>query len=311
MLVPLSDAELARAAQGGDVSCLGLVLARHWAGMYAVAVSVLGYGPDAEDAVQEAALVALTRIVDVRDPEAVGSWLRMVVRNACRMRLRQPRPVALTDLIATTLASGEPSPEDLLDRHALRDWIWHALAQLSEPLRMVTLLRYFTQVSSYDEIAAVCGVPVGTVRSRLSQAKSKLAEALLASADVGHADIWALTESRRQQAVGVMQAAQQGSFAGALADSWHTHTEIIGPQGQRARGLPFLVHMMNSDLEAGVRQRITNVVANIDVTVWEAELISPPDDPRHCPPGVLWLQTLWSGRVERLRLFHPVVEGLV
>ncbi|HCU52193.1 MAG TPA: sigma-70 family RNA polymerase sigma factor, partial [Micromonosporaceae bacterium] len=153
----------------------------------------------------------------------------------------------------------------------------------------------------------ICGVPVGTVRSRLSQAKAKLAEALVASADVTHADAAALTESRRQQAFGIMQAAQQGSFANALAESWSKHAEIIGPQGQHGRGLALLIHIMNSDLEAGVRQRVTNVVAGPGVIIWEAELISPPDDPQHCPPAVVWLQTLRSGRVERLRLFHPLV----
>ncbi len=54
--------------------------------MRAVAMSLLGYGPDAEDVVQDAALTALRRIGDVRDPAAVGAWLRAVVRNAARMR---------------------------------------------------------------------------------------------------------------------------------------------------------------------------------------------------------------------------------
>jgi hypothetical protein len=62
---PLSDAELTRAAQAGDVSSLGVLLARHQAGMRAVALGVLGYGPDTDDVVQDAALVAVSRI---RDP---------------------------------------------------------------------------------------------------------------------------------------------------------------------------------------------------------------------------------------------------
>ena len=64
----------------GDASCLGVLLDRHRAGMRAVAVALLGYGPAAEDAV----VTALRRLHDVRDPEAVGAWLRGIVRNACQ-----------------------------------------------------------------------------------------------------------------------------------------------------------------------------------------------------------------------------------
>lgn len=52
----------------------------------AVALSLLGHGPDAEDAGEDAAPTALRRIGDVRDPAAVDAWLRTVVRNTARMR---------------------------------------------------------------------------------------------------------------------------------------------------------------------------------------------------------------------------------
>jgi DNA-directed RNA polymerase specialized sigma24 family protein len=84
----LSDTELTRAAQSGDTGSLGVLLARHEAGMRAVALGMIGYGPDTDDVVQDAALVAVRRITDVHNPAAVGPWLRAVVRNECRMRLR-------------------------------------------------------------------------------------------------------------------------------------------------------------------------------------------------------------------------------
>lgn len=86
----IEDAALTLAAQAGDVASLGLLLERHRAGMRAVAVSVLGPGPDVDDVVQDAALTALRRVGDVRDPEAVGPWLRMIVRNHARSLLREP-----------------------------------------------------------------------------------------------------------------------------------------------------------------------------------------------------------------------------
>src|SRR5215831_16025441 len=73
-----------------------------------------------------------------------------------------------------------PAAQDAAEQLALRDWVWAALAEPPEPLRLVTLLRFFGGDHSYAEIAQLCGVPVGTVRSRLHQAKAELGARLLA-----------------------------------------------------------------------------------------------------------------------------------
>ncbi|MFC4537092.1 RNA polymerase sigma factor [Sphaerisporangium dianthi] len=301
-----SDTELVLAARSGDAASLGLLIARHMAGMQAVALSVLGYGPDAEDVVQDAVLLAMRRIGDLRDPAAVGPWLRAIVRNGCRMRLRETRAIPLEDMESLALPSREPTPEELLDGRSLRDWVWKALDELSEPVRLVALLRYFSDVSSYDQIAALCGVPVGTVRSRLSQARAKLPEALRRTADLAHDDAASVTMARRREAEQMMAAAQRGAFADVIEDYWRPDAEFVRPNGERAPdGRRFALRGMETDLADGVRQRITNVVAGRDLTIWEADLISPPDDPAHCPPSVVWLHLLRGGRVRRLRLFHP------
>ncbi|MEV0804551.1 sigma-70 family RNA polymerase sigma factor [Kribbella sp. NPDC050281] len=286
------------------------MLERHRAGMQAVALGVLGYGPDVEDAVQDAMLVAMCRIDELRDSAAVGPWLRAIVRNNCRMRLRASRSVPMADLEALVVPTGGSAQEELLERRAQRDWIWHALGELSEPLRLVTLLRYFSDVSSYEQIAALCGVPVGTVRSRLNQGRTKLAAALRATADLAHDDVAVLTEARRGEAEETLAAAERGEFEQAVRNAWWPDLEAITPDGQRVGDGPeggrnLLIRGMDSDLSHGVHQRIRNVVVSRDVMIWEADLTSPPDDPQHCPSGVVWLQHLRDGRVRRLRLFHP------
>ena len=304
-----SDAELVRAARAGDAASLGLLLERHRAGMQAVALSLVGYGPEAQDAVQDAVqvamLVALRRLGELRDPAAAGPWLRAVVRNACRMRLRAPRPDPVDDRVLLALPSDEPSPQELLDSHALRGWVWQALEELSEPLRLVILLRYFSGVSDYDQIAALCGVPVGTVRSRLNQARRKLGPALLATAGGAHDDAAALAARRRREVAEWLAAAERGEFRAVLADSWSADIALVGPQSQQGQGLDILVRIMESDLAAGVRQRPVAVAASRRFTIIEAALLSPSSDPAHCPPGVVWLLSLRDGRVEGARLFHP------
>lgn len=61
---------------------------------------------------------------------------------------------------------------------------------------------------------------------------------------------------------------------------------------------------MAGDLEAGVRQRFVSAVASRDTTIWEMDLVNPPDKPGHCPPAVAWLMSMKDGRMHRLRLFH-------
>ena len=93
----MSETSLVLAAQQGDAAALGALLARHEAGMRAVAVQLLGYGGEADDAVQDAMLIALQRITDLRDPAAAGPWLRSIVRNAGRQYLRTTKPVTISD----------------------------------------------------------------------------------------------------------------------------------------------------------------------------------------------------------------------
>jgi RNA polymerase sigma-70 factor (ECF subfamily) len=303
------DADLTRSAQAGDVAALGTLLARHQAGMRAVAVSLLGNSPDVEDVLQDAAVTALRRIGDVRQPDAVGAWLRMIVRNACRTRLRSTAYPLSVDEVA--LASPDLTPEQALDRHTLRDWIWSAMDELPPQIRLAIMLRHFsTSVTSYQQIADACGVPVGTVRSRLSLGRARLAEALLATADSGHSDASLLMAASEQEARETLAAAERGEFTAVLAERWSPEVALLsGPEP--IVGHDFLNRGMDSDLTAGVRQRVRHVVASRDLAVWEMDLLNSPDNPEHCPPAVTWLMSLRDGRVQELRLFHAErVAGL-
>ena len=278
-----SDQELASAAQAGDTASLGLLLERHRAAMQAVALSLLGYRPETQDAVQDAMLVALRRIGELRDPTAVGSWLRTLTRNACLMRLRTSQREIADEESLLALPAGTLSPEQALDRHALRNWIWRALEELSEPLQVVVLLRYFSDVSTYSQIAALLGVPVGTVRSRLNEAKRRLGAALLATARASHDDVALLTSHRRREIADLFAAAEQGQVSRALADSWASDLELIGPQGQTSRSRETLMRIMESDLEAGVHQRVVEVTASQRFTIIESDLLKPSLGSRPLP----------------------------
>src|SRR6476660_833839 len=86
-----SDAELLALARGGDGASLGLLLERHRPRLFATALRLLGYGPDAEDAVQETCLIAMRYVGGVRDPDAIAGWLFTVLRRICLQHRRNRR----------------------------------------------------------------------------------------------------------------------------------------------------------------------------------------------------------------------------
>jgi RNA polymerase sigma-70 factor (ECF subfamily) len=165
------------------------------------------------------------------------------------------------------------------------------------------MLRYFTDARSYDEIAAVCATPIGTVRSRLHKARSKLVDGLLGSAGDAHSDATALTASHRKLAEDTLACARRGELASVLSDHWSPEAEVIWPTDKRT-GIDYMPVAFDRDVSSGVRQQLLNVVASRDIVIWEAALINPADDPFHCPPGVVWVQSLDRGRVTKLRLYH-------
>ena len=305
----LSDAELVRAAQGGDTMSLGILLERYRAPLYGLALQILGRGPEAQDAVHDAFLVALRKIDQVREPAAVGGWLSAILRNVCRMRLREGQGEILFDELPQNVEhrSFESSAEESIDRLAMRDWVWTALSELTETLRVTAMLRYFGSYASYEEISAILGVPVGTVRSRLNQVKIKLAEALLKTAGLAHDEARRLTESETRFFEAAWDEYNRGQgyelFASVLSED---PTFVLSDGTVQGHG--WLVEEFEGDLEAGMKLHLTNVIASKDVTIVEGNYENPLDDPFRCPPAISMVGFYRDGRIPRMHLHfasHP------
>ena len=306
-----SDAELARAAQAGDATSLGLLLERHRTPLYAIALHILGRGPEAQDAVHDAFLIALRKIEQLRDPASVGAWLRAVLHNVCVTRLRKEKGEILFDEMPRHVErrSSESSVEETIDRLAMREWIWTALDKLPETLRVTAMLRYFGSYPSYEEISIILGVPVGTVRSRLNQIKVKLAEALLETAGLGHDGARRRTESEARFFAAAWEEYNQGKGYELFASAFSDEPQFV-LAGGTILGRDWLVEEFEGDLEAGMKLHLTNVIANKDVTVIEGGYVNPPDDPIRCPPAISMVGFYRNGKIPRMHLhFAPRVEG--
>lgn len=281
--VTATDAELVRAVQGGDTRSLAVLLERHRSGVYAVAVAMLGSGSEIDDVVHDVFLVAATRVDTLRDPNAAGAWLRGIARNLCRERRRGRREYAVGLQSAGTGTT--EGPECSTERDATSDWVWTALGGLSLSLREVAILRYFSRASSYEAIGAMLGVPVGTVRSRLHEARRRLASALRDEADRAHDDHRRVVARRRAFFAEVFAEYNAGRGLTTLAEALRPDAELRSVSDPSVyRGRREIAEGFQGEIDAGVRFRILDVVAGSGVTVVEGGFENPPDAPDHCPP---------------------------
>ncbi|MBI1377953.1 MAG: RNA polymerase sigma factor SigM [Frankiales bacterium] len=174
------DAALLAAHVAGDAEAFPELVRRHRDRLWAVALRTTGDPEDAADALQDALVSAFRNAGSFRGEAAVTTWLHRVVVNACldRMRRRRARPtVPLPAEDGDTGAHGIADPRDDLDRLELRMEIDRALRALPDDQRAAIVL-VDVEGLPVSEAAALLGVPEGTVKSRCSRGRARLAVAL-------------------------------------------------------------------------------------------------------------------------------------
>ncbi len=147
---------------------------------FRVAYLVLGDAAEAQDAAQEAFVKAYRAIDRFREGSAFRPWLLRIVSNAARNRRRaagRRRGLQLRAEAATLRDATLPSAEASVLRDERRQTLLAAINALSPEDRLVIGARYFLDLSE-AEIAVLAGVARGTVKSRLSRARARLAGAL-------------------------------------------------------------------------------------------------------------------------------------
>ena len=206
-----SDAYLVRKAQAGDNQAFGVLVGRYMRAAYAVSLSVTGRHDDAEDAAQEAFMVALARLDDCRTPDRFAGWLLTIVRNRARNLVRR-EVLRDTDVLPETFAARGRTPEKATEHAELQERLVTALRRLPEVQREIVLL-HDLEGWRHREIAEHLGIPSGTVRSHLHFARkslrrdSDLAQVAAESGPNGHAQSNTVQQVGQVKDYGNMQPA--------------------------------------------------------------------------------------------------------
>jgi len=173
--LPSADIEtrLVELAQNGDRNAFGELVRRHYQGVVMVVTRMCGDSGLAEDAAQEAFLRAWMNLPSYQPRSSLRNWLYRIAVNAALDMLRRKPELALEDEDAQMVTDQAPGPETSLIEKEQSALLQNALLTLPEAARSVIVLREYGGLS-YQEIANVLEVPIGTVMSRLNYARNRL-----------------------------------------------------------------------------------------------------------------------------------------
>ncbi|MBI1963188.1 MAG: sigma-70 family RNA polymerase sigma factor [Candidatus Rokubacteria bacterium] len=181
----LDDQALLERCRAGDVAAFEPLVEKYRQRVYRLAYHVLRDGEEAWDVAQEAFIRAWQALPTFRGQSAFYTWLFRIAMNVAADRARQrgaqgrafgTERVADEDWERTLVDQGG-GPDEAAARGEQRERIARALATLSEPHRAIIMLSDIEGLT-YREIAEVLHVPMGTVMSRLHNARKRLREAL-------------------------------------------------------------------------------------------------------------------------------------
>ena len=184
----MTEQELVRAAAGGDTEAFARLVRTYENKIYSLAFRMCGSADDAGDIAQEAFLAAWRGLPAFRGEAGFATWLYRLASNAAIDYLRRQRKqrgeLSLDDEeLGLDAVDAGPGPQDAAEGEEVRSAVAAGLGALSEGHRQVLVLREL-QGLSYEEIAAVLAVDLGTVKSRISRARSALRKILLESGNL-------------------------------------------------------------------------------------------------------------------------------
>ena len=267
--------------------------------LYAIALRMLGQGEDAKNAVQETFIKAYTHLDTLHDIKATPAWLKSIVYNYCLMELRYRKKGIIVldkypkeeEVFEEMRCNLETTSEDVKNR----------LAGLSEILQLTFMLRFFSKNSSYQDIAVILGIPVGTVRSRLAESKVKLASLITQHCVEKNSKA---KEMEDFYTFHFFNQYDNPAVRNSILDHFDKKVLISLTSGRVAIGSDYVRKQIEFDLEYGTRAQLAEVHSSGNISVLELSNINPPDNPDLCPLSSTFIFVHPKNKVEKAFLHN-------
>ena len=184
----MTEKELVRAAAGGDESAFSELVRIYENKAYHLALRMVSNPEDAYDVAQDAFLAAWRGLPSFRGESGFSTWLYRLVSNAAIDHLRRTKHqrgnVSLDDEELNLDAPDDsPTPQEAAEENDLKQAVAAGLRELSDDHRTVLVMREVQELS-YEEIAESLQLDLGTVKSRISRARTHLRKILLQSGNL-------------------------------------------------------------------------------------------------------------------------------
>jgi RNA polymerase sigma-70 factor (ECF subfamily) len=174
----LDDQYLIDACRSGKTEAFGVLVSRYQDRLYPTVFRLTGCAEDAQDLLQEAFLRAYEKLERFHGESSFFTWVyRIAVNLALSDRRKRRHESSLGLAIDPRDNRGEDNPTAPLERAERDERIQEALGALAPDHRAVVVMKEYDGLR-YEEIGAILGIPVGTVRSRLHRARCELRERL-------------------------------------------------------------------------------------------------------------------------------------
>lgn len=172
--------DLVERAQAGDHDAFSRLVQLDGDRCHAIAIGILRDRERAQDAVQQAFMLAWRDLPQLRDPARFEPWLHRLLVRACYTEARRHRRWSVHVVPLSVDGPDEPGKVDSIVSIAERDALERAFVGLSPEHRAVVLLHHHIGWTQ-PEVAEILGVPLGTVKSRLYYATRHLRASILAA----------------------------------------------------------------------------------------------------------------------------------
>lgn len=174
----ISDNILVERVIQGDKESYRILVDRYKNLVFRLAITMLNDCDAAEDAAQEAFIIAYNNLTRLRTPSLFGSWIAGITKNICREYIKKQKsdPLSLEYLADSGIEPGSPCNTDIVDKE-LKATIQKIILNLPGKYREVIDLRY-SEGFSYKKLSDFLGITMSAVKSRLFNAKNEIIKRL-------------------------------------------------------------------------------------------------------------------------------------